>query len=157
MSKQVEAGDKAPAFSLPVSGGGKVALKDFKGEKLVLFFYPKDMTPGCTTENREFSAKKAAFDRAGTKILGVSKDPLARHEKFIEKEGLKIPLASDAESDVIERYGSWILKKLYGREFMGIERATFLIDGKGKIVQVWRKVKVKGHVDEVLEAAKALK
>ncbi|TNE58815.1 MAG: thioredoxin-dependent thiol peroxidase [Alphaproteobacteria bacterium] len=157
MSNDIQAGDKAPAFSMPATGGGKIALKDFKGEKLVMFFYPKDMTPGCTTESKEFSAKKASFTRAGAKVLGVSKDSLARHEKFVEKEGLKIPLASDADSDVIERYGSWILKKLYGREYMGIDRSTFLIDEKGVVQQIWRKVKVKGHVDEVLEAVKALK
>lgn len=157
MTKRVEEGDKAPTFSMPTDGGGKAALQDYKGKVLVLYFYPRDMTPGCTTESIEFSEKRSKFKRAGAEILGVSKDSVARHDKFAEKHDLKIPLASDEKTDVIERYGSWVEKNMYGKKRIGIERSTFLIDQKGKIRRVWRKVKVKGHVDEVLAAAKALK
>lgn len=156
MSERLAEGDKAPNFNLPTDGNGKTALKDFKGKKLVLFFYPKDMTPGCTTESKGFSENIAKFRRAGAEVVGLSKDSVERHDKFKDKHDLKVILASDAESDVIERYGSWVEKNMYGRKFLGIERSTFLIDGKGKVQRVWRKVKVKGHVEEVLQAVKDL-
>lgn len=156
MSERLAEGDKAPNFNLPTDGNGKTALKDFKGKKLVLFFYPKDMTPGCTTESKGFSENIAKFSRAGAEVVGLSKDSVERHDKFKDKHDLKVILASDAESDVIERYGSWVEKNMYGRKFLGIERSTFLIDGKGKVQRVWRKVKVKGHVEEVLQAVKDL-
>lgn len=150
-------GKKAPAFKMPTNDGGEVSLKDFKGKKLVLFFYPKDNTPGCTTESIGFSENLTKFRRAGADVLGVSKDSVASHERFREKQGLKITLASDKDGDVIEKYGSWIEKKNYGRTYMGIDRSTFLIDENGKILKIWRKVRVKGHVDEVLETVKSLK
>ena len=133
-----------------------VSLNDFKGRKLVLYFYPKDSTPGCTTEARGFSARLKEFEAANTVILGASKDSLKRHLNFIAKQELTISLVSDEEGILCEAYGVWISKKLYGREYMGIERATFLIDEDGVIRNIWRKVKVKGHVDAVLEAAQTL-
>lgn len=157
MSKTAEEGKKAPAFTLPVAGGGEVSLKDYAGKMLVMFFYPKDNTPGCTTESIGFSENLTKFRRAGADVLGVSKDSVASHERFQEKQGLKIALGSDKDSDVIERYGSWIEKKNYGRTYMGIDRSTFLIDETGKIRKIWRKVRVKGHVEEVLETVKDLK
>ena len=153
----IEEGKKAPAFKMPVPGGKTVSLKDFEGKKLVMFFYPKDNTPGCTTESIGFSENLTRFRRAGAEVLGVSKDSLASHEKFADKQGLKVQLASDAETDVIERYGSWVEKNNYGRKYMGIERSTFLIDEKGKVLKIWRKVRVKGHVEEVLETVKSYK
>lgn len=156
MSKVPEIGAKAPAFALERDGGGKVALKDFAGKPLVLYFYPKDDTSGCTKEAQDFTASLAAFKKAGAAVLGVSKDTVKAHDKFVAKYELKIPLASDPEGTVIEAYGSWVEKSLYGRKYMGIDRSTFLIDAKGKIAQVWRKVRVPGHVEEVLAAVKAL-
>lgn len=154
---ELTAGDLAPDFELPTDGDGNFSLAAMRGKSVVLYFYPKDDTPGCTTEALDFSAAIEAFDAAGAVILGVSKDTVAKHDKFKAKRELKVILGSDADSDVCERYGVWVLKKMYGREYMGIERATFLIDGEGVIRQVWRKVKVKNHVTEVLEAAKGLK
>jgi len=151
-----EIGRKAPDFSLPDENGSVVSLDDFKGKKLVLYFYPKDSTPGCTTEARDFTARKPEFDAAGTVILGASKDSLKRHQNFISKQELKITLLSDEDGLLCDAYGVWVQKKLYGREYMGIERATFLIDQEGIIRNIWHKVKVKGHVDAVLEAVKAL-
>lgn len=151
-----ELGTKAPAFTLPTDGGGKVRLSDFKGRHVVLYFYPKDDTPGCTTEAIDFSAHKAKFGRANTVVIGISKDSVARHDKFKAKHKLSVILASDEEGKVLERYGVWVEKKLYGRTYMGIQRTTFLIDAKGIIRRVWPKVKVKGHADDVLAAAKAL-
>jgi len=151
-----EIGRKAPDFSLPDENGSLVSLNDFKGKKLVLYFYPKDSTPGCTTEARDFTARKQEFDAAGAVILGASKDSLKRHQNFISKQELKITLLSDEDGLLCDAYGVWIQKKLYGREYMGIERATFLIDQEGIIRNIWHKVKVKGHVDAVLEAVKAL-
>ncbi|MGV8996547.1 MAG: thioredoxin-dependent thiol peroxidase [Parvibaculaceae bacterium] len=153
----LEEGAKAPAFSLPADDGSKVSLKDFKGKMLVLYFYPKDDTPGCTVEALDFTAQKAAFTRAGAVVVGVSKDTVEKHGKFRDKHGLKIPLLSDEEGAMLEAYGVWAEKSLYGRKFMGINRTTFLIDDKGVIARIWPKVKVKGHADEVLEAVKALK
>ena len=152
-----EEGKKAPAFKMPSDGGGEVSLKDFKGKKLVMFFYPKDNTPGCTTESIGFSENLTKFRRAGADVLGVSKDSVASHDRFKEKQGLKIALGSDKDTDVIETYGSWIEKKNYGRTYMGIDRSTFLIDENGKILKIWRKVRVKGHVEDVLETVKSLK
>ena len=150
----LQEGDKAPAFELPTDTGS-VKLTDFAGRKVVLFFYPKDDTPGCTTESIDFSRLKPDFEAAGAVLVGVSKDTAKKHGKFREKHGLTVELGSDAESDVIERYGSWVLKSLYGREYMGIDRSTFLIDETGVVRKIWRKVKVKGHAEAVLEAVKA--
>jgi peroxiredoxin Q/BCP len=150
------AGDKAPAFSMPTDGDGTAALKDYKGQPLVLYFYPKDDTSGCTKQAIGFSERLKDFEKAGAAILGVSRDPVKKHDKFKDKHDLTITLGSDEEGAVTEAYGVWVEKSMYGRKYMGIERATFLIDGKGKIAQVWRKVKVPGHVDEVLDAVKAL-
>jgi peroxiredoxin Q/BCP len=149
-------GDKAPDFDLPTDTG-RVSLAALAGKAVVLFFYPKDDTPGCTTESVGFSQAKADFEAAGAVVVGVSKDTAAKHGKFRAKHGLTVELGSDADSDVIERYGAWVEKKLYGREYMGIDRSTFLIDGEGVIRRVWRKVKVPGHVQQVLEAAQALR
>jgi peroxiredoxin Q/BCP len=148
-------GDKAPDFDLPTDTG-RVSLAGLKGRRVVLFFYPKDDTPGCTTESIAFSQLKGDFEAAGVTLVGVSKDTAAKHGKFRAKHGLTVELGSDAESDVIERYGSWVLKTLYGREYMGIDRSTFLIDEAGVVRKIWRKVKVKGHAEAVLEAARAL-
>jgi len=156
LAKFPEEGGKAPAFTLDRDGGGKVALKDFAGKPLVLYFYPKDDTSGCTREAQEFSAAAAAFKKAGAAVLGISKDTVKAHDRFVGKYELKIPLASDPEGTTVEAYGSWVEKTLYGRKYMGIDRSTFLIDGAGRIVRIWRKVRVPGHVDEVLAAVKAL-
>lgn len=147
-------GDTAPAFTLPRDGGGEVSLSDFAGKKVVLYFYPKDDTPGCTKEAIGFTDMVAEFDAAGTVILGVSKDSVKKHDKFVAKHDLKIALLSDEEGDVCERYGTWVEKSMYGKTYMGIERATYLIGADGKIAEVWRKVKVPGHVEAVLEAAR---
>ncbi|CAE7593953.1 bcp [Symbiodinium microadriaticum] len=152
----LDVGDKAPAFSLPVNGDGTFSLKDAKGKKLVLYFYPKDDTPGCTKEAIGFTEQLAKFKRAGALVVGVSKDTVAKHDKFIDKYDLKIPLISDEDGSLCEAYGVWVEKKNYGRTYMGIERSTFLIDEKGKIAEIWRKVRVNGHVDKVLETVKAL-
>ncbi len=154
---QLSVGDKAPAFTLPRDGGENVALKDYRGKWLVLYFYPKDSTPGCTKQAIAFSENQSRFRRAGAEILGVSKDSVKRHENFIAKQELKIPLASDESGEMLEKYGVWVLKKLYGREYMGIERRTFLIDPKGVIREIWPKVKVANHAEAVLDALKALK
>ena len=149
-----DVGDTAPAFNLPRDGGGEVSLDDFAGKKVVLYFYPKDDTPGCTKEAIGFTDMVDAFDAAGTVILGVSKDSIKKHDKFVAKHDLKIALLSDEEGDVCERYGTWVEKSMYGKTYMGIERATYLIGADGKIAQVWRKVKVPGHVEAVLDAAR---
>ena len=150
------AGDTAPAIRLPRDGGDTVNLSDFAGKKVVLYFYPKDDTPGCTKEAIGFTESVDAFAAADTVILGVSKDPVKKHDKFVAKHDLKIALLSDEEGDVCERYGTWVEKSMYGKTYMGIERATYLIGADGKIAQVWRKVRVPGHVEAVLEAAQAL-
>lgn len=151
-----EVGQKAPDFSLPVSEDKTVSLSDFAGQNVVLYFYPKDMTPGCTTEAQDFRDAKEQFAAANTVVIGVSRDSLARHVKFTEKYDLNFLLGSDESGDVCEAYGVWQEKKLYGKTFMGIVRATFLIDGKGLVQAVWPKVRVKGHVSAVLEAVSAL-
>ena len=145
-------GDKAPAFKLTQDDGTPLALKDFKGRNLVLYFYPKADTPGCTNEAIAFSGLRAAFAKAGTDILGVSADPVVAQAKFKTKHKLKIPLASDESKAMLEAYGAWGEKSMYGRKFMGVIRKTFLIDGTGRIVRIWPKVKVPGHADEVLKA-----
>ncbi len=149
-------GSKAPAFSMPTDGGGNVALKDFKGRPVVVYFYPKDSTPGCTTEACDFRDLTPDFSKIDAEIIGVSKDSVKRHDNFKAKHDLAFSLASDEDGDVCERYGVWVEKNMYGRKFMGIERATFLIDAKGVVRKIWRKVKVKGHAEDVLEAVKAL-
>ena len=155
MTIDLKPGDKAPDFDLPTDSG-RVSLAALKGETVVLYFYPKDDTPGCTTQGKDFSALSAEFAKAGATVVGVSKDTAAKHGKFRAKHGLTVELGSDADSDVIEHYGSWVEKSLYGRHYMGIDRSTFLIDQAGVIRQIWRKVKVKGHVEAVLAAAQAL-
>lgn len=152
----VKEGGKAPAFSMPTDGGGKIALKDLKGRPVVLYFYPKDSTPGCTKEACAFRDLMPDFSKIDAEIIGVSKDSVKRHDNFKAKYELPFALASDEDGDVCERYGVWVEKSMYGRQFMGIERATFLIDAKGVIRKIWRKVKVNGHAEDVLEAVKAL-
>lgn len=155
MAKEIKAGDPAPPFDLPTAGGGRVSLASLKGRRIVLYFYPKDDTPGCTTEALNFTEKARAFAAAKASVVGVSRDSAAKHEKFAAKHGLNVTLASDEDGLCCEAYGVWGEKKLYGRTFMGIERATFLIDSRGRIARVWRKVKVPGHVEEVLKEVKA--
>lgn len=149
-------GEKAPDFTLPTNGGDELSLSDLKGKKVVLYFYPKDSTPGCTNEAKDFRDLCAEFDAANCVIVGASKDTVKRHDNFVAKQELNFPLVSDAESDLCERYGVWQEKKMYGKTFMGIVRSTFLIDENGVIQKIWPKVKVKGHAQEVLEAAQAL-
>jgi len=146
----------APTFTLPRDGGGTVSLSDFAGKMVVLYFYPKDDTPGCTTEAKGFTEHGDEFAATGAVVLGVSKDSVAQHDKFRAKHRLGIALLSDEHDTVCEAYGVWAEKSMYGKTYMGIERATFLIDGEGRIAREWRKVKVAGHVEEVLEAVKAL-
>lgn len=156
MAKILAQGDAAPAFSMETDGGGKIALKDLKGKPFVLYFYPKDDTSGCTREAIDFTALAKQFAKAGATVIGVSKDSVASHEKFKKKHDLGVVLASDPDGKACEAWGVWVEKSLYGRKYMGIERATFLVDAKGKIAEVWRKVKVAGHADAVLAAVKAL-
>lgn len=153
---ELEVGDKAPAFTLPADGGGKVSLADLKGKIVVLYFYPKDDTSGCTKEAIEFSAAKTKFDRLGAVVIGCSRDSVASHDKFKTKHKLKVILAADETGKTTDSYGVWVEKSLYGRKYMGIERATFLIDASGKLAGIWRKVKVPGHVEAVLKAAQAV-
>lgn len=149
-------GQPAPALDLPADGGRRFTSADFAGKALVLFFYPKDDTSGCTKEAIGFTEALAEFEDAGAQVVGVSKDSVKKHDKFIEKHGLKVPLLSDEDGTLCARYGVWVEKSMYGRKYMGIERSTFLIDATGVLRQEWRKVKVPGHVGAVLEAAKAL-
>ncbi len=152
----VAKGDKAPAFAMATDGGGTVSLKDLKGQNVVLYFYPKDSTPGCTREACAFRNLMPDFSGVDATIIGVSKDSVKSHDNFKAKYELPFTLASDEDGAVSEAFGTWVQKKLYGRKYMGIERATFLIDENGVVREVWRKVKVKGHADEVLAALKAL-
>lgn len=154
MAVGLNPGDKAPAFTLPAAGGGQVSLAKLKGKIVVLFFYPKDDTTACTQEALNFTEKAAAFARLGAAIVGVSRDSVASHDRFMAKHGLRVTLGADTDGKVTDRYGVWVEKSLYGRKYMGIERATFLIDAGGKIVKTWRKVKVAGHVEEVLAAVR---
>ncbi|MBN8608281.1 MAG: thioredoxin-dependent thiol peroxidase [Caulobacterales bacterium] len=155
MAKELKPGDPAPPFDLPTAGGGRVSLAGLKGKRVVLYFYPKDDTPGCTQEALSFTEKAKAFAAAKTVVIGVSRDSVAKHDKFAAKHGLTVILASDEDGVVCEAYGIWGEKTLYGRKFMGIERSTFLIDAKGRIARVWRKVRVPGHVEDVLKEVKA--
>lgn len=152
----VNEGDLVPDVTLLSVEGKAISPADFRGQKLVLYFYPKDDTSGCTAEAQAFSALAGEFEEAGTWVLGVSKDDAKKHAKFIDKYDLKIQLATDADGSVCEAFGTWIEKSMYGRKYMGIDRATFLIDRDGKVQKVWRKVKVPGHAEEVLAAARAL-
>jgi peroxiredoxin Q/BCP len=152
----LDVGNKAPAITLPVSGGGELALSRLKGKPVVVYFYPKDSTSGCTKEAQDFQASIPKFKKAGAEVIGISKDTVASHDKFAAKYDLSFPLMSDTEGKACEAFGTWVEKSLYGRKYMGIERATFLIDAKGVVRNVWRKVKVPGHVDAVLAAVKAL-
>lgn len=156
MSAKIAVGRKAPDFTLLRDGGGQVSLADFKGKKLVLYFYPKADTPGCTIEAKDFSRLAPAFARAKTTVLGVSADPVKKQDRFKAKHELTIPLASDETHDMLNAYGVWAEKSMYGRTYMGILRNTYLIGPDGKIAQIWEKVKVAGHAEEVLAAAKAL-
>ncbi|MEM6627529.1 MAG: thioredoxin-dependent thiol peroxidase [Pseudomonadota bacterium] len=152
MTQSLQTGDAAPAFDMP-SNDGRAKLSDYAGKTLVLYFYPKDDTPGCTKQAIGFTEHLSAFAAAGAEVLGVSKDTLAKHEKFIDKHDLKIRLATDDDGAVCDAFGVWIEKKMYGKTYMGIERATFLIGPDGVIREIWRKVKVPGHVEKVLDAA----
>lgn len=152
----VEVGSPAPDFTMPTDGGGSVTLSSLKGRPVVLYFYPKDDTSGCTAEACGFGESLPHFEKVDATIIGVSKDSVASHDKFKKKYNLPFTLASDADSDVCERYGVWVEKNMYGRTYFGIERATFLIDKDGQVAKVWRKVKVPGHVDAVLAAVQAL-
>lgn len=154
--KKLNIGDNAPAFTLPRDGGEQVSLADYAGQAVVLYFYPRDDTPGCTKEAIGFTEMADEFTAANTVVIGASKDSVKKHDKFREKHGLGVVLVSDEESDLCETYGVWVEKSMYGKTYMGIERATFLIGPDGKIAQIWRKVKVPGHVEAVLEAARAL-
>jgi peroxiredoxin Q/BCP len=149
-------GSKAPAFKLPRDGGETVSLSDFKGRKLVLYFYPKADTPGCTRESIEFSKLRASFAKAGTEVLGISADPVKAQDAFKKKHKLTVGLLSDEKHEMLEAYGVWAKKSMYGKTFMGIVRTTVLIGPDGKIARIWPKVKVDGHAEEVLAAAKAL-
>jgi peroxiredoxin Q/BCP len=147
----ITVGQTAPDFTLPASNNTTISLKDYRGKNVVLYFYPKDMTPGCTTEACDFRDYHPEFAKLNTVVLGISPDDVKSHDKFITKHELPFPLLADVDHKVAEVYGVWVLKKMYGREYMGIERSTFLIDGEGQIVHVWPKVKVAGHVQEVLQ------
>lgn len=149
-------GDAAPDFTLPTDGGGEVRLSDLRGRPVVVYFYPKDDTPGCTKQAQGFRDCIGAFEKLGAAVVGVSKDSVAKHDRFKAKHDLNFVLASDAESDVCEKFGAWGVKKMYGKEFEGVVRSTFLIDRNGKVARAWPKVKVDGHVDEVLDAVRAL-
>jgi len=156
MTDRPDTGDTMPDVALELPDGSSVRPSDFRGRKLVVFFYPKDDTPGCTVENKDFSALLPEFEGAGVALLGVSKDPPQKHRKFTAKHGLVAPLATDSDGGLSDAPGVWGEKSLYGRLFMGMHRTTYLVDAEGRIARVWRKVKVKGHAAEVLEAAKAL-
>ncbi|EPY06794.1 alkyl hydroperoxide reductase/ Thiol specific antioxidant/ Mal allergen [Paenibacillus alvei TS-15] len=155
-STQVELGQVIPDFTLPASTGQDVKLCDYRGKKVVIYFYPKDMTPGCTQESCDFRDYHGDFEKHGVVVLGISPDPIKSHTKFIEKHSLPFTLLSDTEHEVADLFGVWQLKKMYGREYYGIVRSTFLIDEEGKLIKEWRSVKVKGHTNEVLEAVREL-
>ncbi|SOE08510.1 peroxiredoxin Q/BCP [Hoeflea halophila] len=156
MVNEIVEGAQAPKMNLPRDGGGNVSLADLAGKTVVLYFYPKDDTSGCTTEALDFTALSDEFANAGAVVIGVSPDPVKAHDKFIAKHDLGVILASDEDKSVLQAYGVWKEKSMYGRSYMGVERSTFLIDGAGKIARVWRKVKVKGHAHAVLEAVQSL-
>ena len=152
----MQEGQQFPKFTLRRDGGETVSLADFAGQNLVLFLYPKDDTPGCTTESIGFSAQLEAFRIAGTSVVGMSKDSVKDHDKFVKKFELTVPLLSDESGELLKSLGVWVEKNMYGRTYMGIERTTFLIDGAGVIQKIWRKVKVKDHVEDVLKAVQSL-
>ncbi|MFZ9131640.1 MAG: peroxiredoxin [Gemmobacter sp.] len=152
----LQPGDSAPDFTLPRDGGGTITLSALRPGKAVVYFYPKDDTSGCTAEALDFTAHAADFAAAGCTVVGISKDSVKAHDKFVAKHALGVILASDEGADTCERWGVWAEKSMYGKKYMGIERSTFLIDGEGRIAQAWTKVKVPGHVAEVLAAARAL-
>ena len=156
MAKELAPGDRAPAFKMATDSNGEISSQALKGKPYVLYFYPKDDTAGCTKEAIAFTAAKKKFDALGVEIVGISKDSAQSHDKFKTKHKLKITLASDPEKETAEAYGVWVEKTLYGRRYMGMDRATFLVDAKGVIRHIWRKVKVPGHVEAVLDAAKTL-
>ena len=156
MGTEMAPGAKAPDFKLSTDGGGKVSLADFRGRNLVIFFYPRADTPGCTREAIAFSKLRAAFARTDTDILGVSADPLKAQDAFKNKHALTVPLASDETHKMLEAYGAWGKKSMYGRTFLGVKRTTFLIDAKGRIARIWNNVKVDGHAEDVLATAKAM-
>ena len=149
---ELNIGDIAPDFTLPTDGDGEITLSDLKGKTVVIYFYPKDNTPGCTTESCDFNEQLPEFEKLGTKVIGISKCSVKKHDNFKNKYGFNFPLASDENGSTCEDYGVWKEKSMYGKKFMGIERSTFLINEEGKISQIWRKVKVKGHVDEVKQS-----
>lgn len=153
---ELKVGDEAPHFSLPAEGGGTVRLAELRGKIVVLFFYPQDNTPTCTVEAIDFSRLNSAFNKAGAVVIGVSPDSLKKHEKFRKKHELATPLLSDESRQAIDAYGVWAQKSMFGRKYMGVVRTTFLIDRNGRIARIWPKVRVSGHADEVLEAAKSL-
>jgi peroxiredoxin Q/BCP len=153
---EIAVGDLAPAFELPQGGGGTLSLSSYRGKPVVLYFYPKDDTSGCTAEAIAFSGLKPQFEKAGATVIGMSPDSVKSHDKFKTKHGLAVELVSDEDKKVLEAYGVWAEKSMYGRKYMGVERTTFLIGPDGKVARVWRKVKVPGHAEEVLEAVKAL-
>ncbi|MBN9234313.1 MULTISPECIES: peroxiredoxin [Phyllobacteriaceae] len=152
----LDMGDLAPDFTLPRDGGGSFKLSDFIGKPVVIYFYPEDDTPSCTNEAISFSQLRPEFEKTGAVVIGLSPDSVKKHDKFKAKHGLAVDLASDEERKVIEAYSLWVEKKMYGRTYMGVERATFLIGRDGRIARIWRKVRVKGHAEAVLEAVRAL-
>jgi peroxiredoxin Q/BCP len=156
MGNKIGNGDIAPKIDLPTDGDGRFKLSDHKGKPVVIFFYPKDDTSGCTREAIDFTANKVEFDAAGVTVVGISPDSAAKHDKFKAKHDLGVVLASDEEKETLEAYGVWVEKSMYGRKYMGVERSTFLVGKDGKIAETWSKVKVPGHVEEVLAAARAL-
>lgn len=156
MSDWIEEGQKAPDFTLPTDDGGKVKLSSLKGSPVVLYFYPKDDTPGCTKQACAFRDQQKALAKLGAKVLGVSADDVASHVKFRDKFKLNFPLLADVDHKVAEKYGAWREKNMYGKKSMGIQRSTFLIDADGKVAKVWKRVQVDGHDDQVLESLKAL-
>jgi peroxiredoxin Q/BCP len=152
----IKEGDAVPHFDMPTDDGGRASNEALRGKPFVLYFYPRDDTPGCTKEAIGFSQSKMEFDRLGLEVIGVSKDGLASHCQFRDKHALSIRLASDEDGQTCEAFGCWVEKSMYGKTYMGIDRATFLVDMNGRVARVWRKVKVPGHVEEVLDAARAL-
>ncbi|GIP54125.1 MULTISPECIES: thioredoxin-dependent thiol peroxidase [Paenibacillus] len=153
---QIQMGQPVPDFRLPASGGGEMALSDFRGRKVVIYFYPKNMTPACTQEACDFRDRSGQLEKEGAVVLGISGDPVKSHDRFKEKQNLPFPLLSDEDHEVCRMFGVWQLKKLYGREYEGIVRSTFLIDENGTLVKEWRGVRVKGHADQVLEAVRSM-
>ena len=156
MATTLQKGQTAPDFTLPTDGGGRIRLADLRGQSAVVYFYPRDDTRGCTIEAMEFTKRRPDFDAIGARIVGISADSVTDHDQFKAKHGLDLTLAADEKRDAIEAYGVWVEKNRDGKTFMGIERATFLVDGEGRIARIWRNVDAPGHADEVLEAARAL-